>query len=207
MISPFYNTIEKVGYGEFKDKGSSHLGLACRADSKEEVETMIQNLRSEHPKANHICYAWRIRIAHQLTEYCTDDGEPSNSAGAPILGQLKSHELENTMVAVVRYFGGTKLGVSGLIRAYRSAAQLAIENSTIKKWEDQVYMNLELDYSVYHQVMDLIKTFEAHIVSEKHDIKSNLSIQIGKSKLEDVTEKLNRISTVKVVPEKKFTRP
>ena len=115
----------------FKDKGSKHFGYVFPVKSREEIDARLLELKKLHFASRHICFAWSLGIASIETKW-TDDGEPHNSAGPPILGQIQSHDLHNVLIAVVRYFGGIKLGVGGLINAYKTAAKEAIENGEIQ---------------------------------------------------------------------------
>ena len=126
-----YQTIVKPGTGKLTDRGSKFFGYASAMDKRADLESLVEHIKSEHPKARHICVAYRFLVNGIPEEYSTDDGEPSGSAGLPILGALRSAELYNCCAIVVRYFGGTKLGVPGLIEAYRGAAQQAISDAGI----------------------------------------------------------------------------
>ena len=125
-----YKTIEKPSEGLFKDKGSKFISFAFPVDNEEEIKEIVQSIKKEHHSARHHCYAWRLG-ADQLLFRANDDGEPSSTAGKPILGQIQSFDLTNILIVVVRYFGGTLLGVSGLINAYRNAALDAINQAEI----------------------------------------------------------------------------
>ncbi|MDP2112754.1 MAG: YigZ family protein, partial [Bacteroidota bacterium] len=125
-----YKTIEKPSEGLFKDKGSKFISFAFPVNSEDEIKDIVQSIKKEHHSARHHCYAWRLGADH-LHFRANDDGEPSSTAGKPILGQIQSFDLTNILIVVVRYFGGTLLGVSGLINAYRSAALDAINQAEI----------------------------------------------------------------------------
>jgi uncharacterized YigZ family protein len=189
-----YKTLLKAGESLFKDKGSKHLGATHLVRSKEQALEIVHLIKKEHNKANHVCYAYRLRSANGIIEHASDDGEPSNSAGAPILGQLKSHELENCLVTVVRYFGGTKLGVSGLINAYRTAALLAIKDSMIHLTEDQTKLEFECDYAKYHLVLNLVKKFNATIVDQSNTANTvKFEIETSDSKLGELNMALSEL--------------
>ena len=121
----------------FKDKGSKHFGYVFPVQNEQEIELHLNTLRKKHYAARHVCYAWSLGI-REITSKSTDDGEPHNTAGKPIYGQLNSFEVTNVLVVVIRYFGGTKLGVGGLIQAYKEGAKLALEN-TLKSVESICY--------------------------------------------------------------------
>lgn len=151
-----YLSIEKFCTGEFKDRGSKFIGFAYPVSSEDEVKECLAEIRKLHPSAGHVCYAFRI---NPLNEYyrTNDDGEPSSTAGKPILGQIRSLNLQNTLVAVVRYFGGTLLGVSGLINAYKETAAIALNGAVIIEKQITVSFKLNVDYIKMGEVMKWIK--------------------------------------------------
>lgn len=157
-----YKTITTGGTGDFRDRGSKFLAYAYPIQAAGEVKEKVQALKKEHPKAVHFCLAWRIGI--DGTQYrANDDGEPSGSAGRPILGQIDSAGLTNVLVVVVRYFGGTLLGVPGLINAYKVSATAALEGlPIIEKWVEQP-VEISFDYSVMGEVLYQLKQYEATI--------------------------------------------
>ena len=151
-----YQTIAEVSSGIFKDKGSKFLAFAYPVQTEEEVKQIISSLKKEHHSARHHCYAWRMGTEN-IVYRTNDDGEPSSTAGKPILGQLLSFNLTNTMVVVVRYFGGTLLGVSGLINAYKNAAADALSNAKIIQKRIETTWALLFTYHEMQDVMNLIK--------------------------------------------------
>jgi len=151
-----YRTIEKFSEGFYKEKGSKFYAFAFPVSSEDEIKEIQKELRKKYYDARHHVYAFRLD-ADLKTYRCSDDGEPSNSSGPPVLGQIQSYELTNILIVVVRYFGGTKLGVSGLINAYRSAAADAIENSKIIELFEQDTFTIEFGYTVMNDVMKIIK--------------------------------------------------
>lgn len=151
-----YNTISTPGTGLYKVKGSKHFGFANNARSEDEISALLEQIRTEHHNARHVAYAWRLGIAKEQYR-ANDDGEPANSAGKPILGQIEKYDLTNVLVAVVRYFGGTKLGVGGLIDAYRTAAQLAIDNATIVEKQLLAHFKIHFEYDRMSEVMLAIR--------------------------------------------------
>jgi len=158
-----YNTISTPGTGLYKVKGSKHFGFAYNARSEDEISALLEQIRTEHHNARHVAYAWRLGIAKEQYR-ANDDGEPANSAGKPILGQIEKYDLTNVLVAVVRYFGGTKLGVGGLIDAYRTAAQLAIDNATIVEKQLLAHFKIHFEYDRMSEVMLAIRvnTWESY---------------------------------------------
>lgn len=146
----------------FKEKGSKFFGYAFPVKSEEEVEDALQMLKKKHHKARHFCYAYQLGM-HYEKYRVNDDGEPSNSAGMPIYGQLQSFEVTNILVIVVRYFGGTKLGVGGLISAYKITAQQSLEASNIIQKEIQKNLYLQCSYDLMNAVMRLVKEEQLEI--------------------------------------------
>ncbi len=161
-----YTTISAPATAEFRDRGSKFLAYAYPLNSVEEVKSLIAALKKEHPKAVHHCYAYRVGIDGTVYR-ANDDGEPSGSAGRPILGQIDSAGLTNVLVVVVRYFGGTLLGVPGLINAYKTVTTEAL--ATIAPIEKNVEFHLKLnfDYTIMNEVMMVLKQFEATIIKQE----------------------------------------
>ena len=151
-----YNTISTPGTALYKVKGSKHFGYAFNARSEEEISTLLEQVKADHHSARHVAYAWRLGI--EKDQYrANDDGEPSNSAGKPILGQIEKYDLTNVLIAVVRYFGGTKLGVGGLIDAYRTAAQMAIDNAKVIEKQLLAHFKIHFEYDRMSEVMLAIR--------------------------------------------------
>ena len=182
-IKDTYRTILKPSKEAiFKDRGSKFLGYVFPLQREEEVKAIIQQLKESHFKARHWCYAWRLGKEESTIRFrINDDGEPSNSAGQPIYGQLLSNDLTNVLVVVVRYFGGTKLGVGGLINAYRSAAELALEESVIVEKTIDVHYLLTFDYQFMDKVMRVIKEHKLTIVQQKIELHCEFEISVRKS--------------------------
>lgn len=151
-----YNTISTPGTGLYKVKGSKHFGYAYNARSEEEIASLLEQVKTEHHSARHVAYAWRLGIDKEHYR-ANDDGEPANSAGKPILGQIEKYDLTNVLIAVVRYFGGTKLGVGGLIDAYRTAAQMAIDDATIVEKQLMAHYKIHFEYDRMSEVMLAIR--------------------------------------------------
>lgn len=160
-----YKTIAAPATGDFRDRGSKFLAYAYPVTSTDDIKEKLQALKKEHPKAVHYCFAWRIGTDGTLFR-ANDDGEPSGSAGKPILGQVDSLGLTNVLVVVVRYFGGTLLGVPGLINAYKTATALALEPAPkTEKWIED-FFEITFDYPVMGEVLYLLKQAEASIVRQ-----------------------------------------
>ncbi|MBC5836334.1 IMPACT family protein [Flavobacterium muglaense] len=184
-----YNTIEtEPDEILFKEKNSKFYGYAFPIESEEEVKPIIDVLRKKHPNAGHFCYAYQIGT-DTLAYRANDDGEPSNSAGMPIYGQLQSFDVTNTLIVVVRLFGGTKLGVGGLISAYKTVAQLTLANCTIVEKTINIHYVISFDYQNMNKVMRVIKEKKLGIVLQEMEIKKETGLPIGK--IEIKTRKKN----------------
>jgi len=165
-----YRTITKPAAPSlFKDRGSKFYGYAFPVSSEEKVKEHIEMLKKEHHTARHWCYAWQLGKAYDSYR-ANDDGEPSNSAGAPIYGQLQSFDVTNVLVVVVRYFGGTKLGVGGLIQAYKAAAQMALESANIVERTIDIPYKLIFEYREMNTVMRIIKDENLTIVNQTMEL-------------------------------------
>lgn len=163
----------------FKEKGSKFFGYAYPITSEEEVKPIIEVLRKQHPTACHYCYAYQLG-SEKINYRANDDGEPSNSAGMPIYGQIQSFSVTNTLVVIVRIFGGTKLGVGGLITAYKTAAQLTLENCSIIEKTIDVHYLISFDYKNMNKVMRIIKEKNLEIVHQKMEMSCEIEIKCRK---------------------------
>lgn len=177
MTITTYQTITQPVQAEFKDKGSRFIAFAYPIFSSEEVKQYVDTLRQEHHKARHWCFAWRLGVDGNQFR-ANDDGEPSGSAGRPILGQIDSFELTDVLVVVVRYFGGTLLGVPGLINAYKSATAMAFQAAEIvqKNIEKTVY--LRCDYSSLNEALRLAKLHQANVVQQDLQLDCRLMVRV-----------------------------
>jgi uncharacterized YigZ family protein len=176
-----YRTISKPSEPIlYKERKSKFYGYCFPVTNEDEVKEYIEGLKKEYPTANHVCYAWQMGIEN-LSYRANDDGEPNNSAGMPIYGQLQSFDVTNTLVAVVRVFGGTKLGVGGLISAYKETAKLALENATIIKKVLQQQVGVWFEYSEMDIVMRLVKKHQLEIISQDLHLKCKIVLSIPKS--------------------------
>lgn len=164
----------------FKEKGSKFFGYAFPIETEEEVKPIIENLKKKHPHAVHFCYAYQIGTAPKITYRANDDGEPSNTAGAPIYGQIQSFGLTNVLVVVVRIFGGVKLGVGGLIAAYKTTAQLTLTDCEIIEKTIDVAFEISFDYKNMNKVMRVIKEKKLEITSQEMTLNENTGLPIGK---------------------------
>jgi uncharacterized YigZ family protein len=184
-----YNTIEFPSSAVlFKEKNSKFFGYAFPIQSEEDVKPFIETLRKQHPNAGHFCYAYQIG-ADTITYRANDDGEPSNSAGMPIYGQIQSFSVTNVLIIVVRIFGGVKLGVGGLISAYKTTAQMVLETCEIVEKTIDIHFTITFDYTNMNKVMRVIKEKKLEIVNQKMEINEDSGLPIGK--IEIKTRKKN----------------
>ncbi|HLF47288.1 MAG TPA: YigZ family protein [Chitinophagaceae bacterium] len=193
----FFYTIEKESVAEFKDRGSRFLSFAFPIETKEQFKEHLKKLKEEHPKAVHHCFAYRIGTGGNNFR-SSDDGEPSGTAGRPILGQIDSHQLTNIAVVVVRYFGGTLLGVPGLINAYKTAASFALQLNPFIKKPVLVNYRLQFDYTQMNEVMILVKKHFCEVVKQEMQLFCLLEIGIPKNNLEFVLSKLESLHKVEI---------
>lgn len=192
-----YKTLAEARTAEFKDRGSKFLAYAYPVNTVEEVKEKLNALKKEHPKANHHCIAFRIGIDGKLFR-ASDDGEPSGSAGRPILGQIDSAELTNTMVVVVRYFGGTMLGVPGLINAYKTVTADALKDApTVEKWVEKM-VDVNFDYPSMSEVLYILKQAEATIYKQDLQLFCNVVAGIPSKHVAQYIAKLSEIRGVSV---------
>ena len=184
-----YKTIKNPSTGEFKDKGSKFIAYAYEIESENDFKGHQENLKKEHFKARHHCYAYIIGADNEVYRY-NDDGEPGGTAGLPILNQIKSHELSNIGIIVVRYFGGTKLGVPGLINAYKNAAKESLLNAEIitKYIENEI----EIDYSFEYtgEIMKLINSWNLKIIDNTFEPNPKFTLKIRLSKSDEFVKTL-----------------
>jgi uncharacterized YigZ family protein len=169
----------------FKEKSSKFFGYAFPVCSQDEIKTNLEHLKKQHFGAVHFCYAYQIGT-EKVEFRANDDGEPSNSAGMPIYGQIQSFELTNILIVVVRYFGGTKLGVGGLISAYKTTAQMALEAAEIIDKTIDVNYNISFDYKNINKVMRIIKEKKLIVISQKMELNCEIEITTRKKNAEEI---------------------
>lgn len=174
----------------FKEKKSKFFATAYPILSEDEVKPILEELKKKHHTANHFCFAWQLGV-DDARHRANDDGEPNNSAGMPIYGQIQSYGLTNVLVVVARIFGGTKLGVGGLIGAYRTAAKMALEESHIVIKTIKVQFELTFGYETMDKVMRVIKQNKFKIVSQRLETKCILNINAPKSQADDIDQLFN----------------
>lgn len=197
MSQEFYNTITQPVVAEFKDRGSQFLAYAYPLSSVDEFKLKLKALKEEHHKAVHHCFAYRLGVDGN-TFRVSDDGEPSGSAGRPILGQIDSKELINVLIIVVRYFGGTLLGVPGLINAYKTAAALALQTTPIVQKQIEVNYFLHFDYTRMNDVMMVIKQYNCTVIKQEMNLFCDVEIGIPKNRLDEVLYKFKDLHTVEM---------
>jgi uncharacterized YigZ family protein len=190
-----YKTIEGPAEGFYKEKGSKFISLAFPVSSEEEIKSKLDDTRKKYFDARHHCYAFMVGPAKK-TFRASDDGEPNHSAGDPILGQIRSKELTDILIIVVRYFGGTKLGVGGLIQAYRTAAEDALQKAIISEREVYKLIELNYPYSSTSEVMKLIKDFELEVQSQSFEENGTLMGKLKARMEERAVEKLNYLQAM-----------
>lgn len=200
LFDDTYLTIEKPAEGLFRDRGSKFLAFAYPINSENDLKTIIAQLKTEHPKANHHCWAMRLGIDRSVFRV-NDDGEPSGTAGRPILNTLLSRNITNTLVVVVRYFGGTLLGVPGLINAYKTATEEALNSAKIiEKTLNDIY-TIRFEYQQMNDVMKVIKDDGLEILEQQFDNTCVIRVGIRKMQVNRSVEKLEKIDGIGLKPE------
>lgn len=192
-----YKTISTTSSGLYKDKGSKFIAFAYPVKDEEETIELLADLRKQHHNAHHHCYAWVIGYNKERYKI-NDDGEPSGTAGKPIYGQILSHDLCNVLIVVVRYFGGTKLGVRGLINAYKGAAIDAIQNNTIVRKTIRNYYRIYFEYLAMNDVMQIMKEHNLPQQDHQFDLNCELSFSVRQNKAKEVVEKLEKIRDLRI---------
>jgi uncharacterized YigZ family protein len=197
LFDDTYRTIEKRAEGLYRDRGSKFIAIALPVRNEVEVKSYLGNIRAEYHDARHHCYAYMLGADKSAYRF-NDDGEPSGTAGRPILGQINSNDLTNVLVVVVRYFGGTKLGVRGLINAYKSSASEALAASNIiEKTVDEIYV-VRFEYPAMNQVMQIMKEPEVSILSQDFALHCKLEFMIRRNLAESICSRLSTIGSVEV---------
>ena len=192
-----YKTIKAPAEGVYKEKGSKFLAFAYPVSHEASIKEHLAILQKQFHDARHYCYAWRL--GPEKTHYrVNDDGEPSGSAGKPIYGQIVSRDLSDILVVVVRYFGGTKLGVGGLIQAYRAAASDALDHSTIIECKVFDILKLEFGYEQMNSVMKVIKNMQLDFENQAFDMNCSLVLKSWKRKTEQVLDTFSKLTRCKI---------
>ncbi|MBC7937930.1 MAG: YigZ family protein [Rhizobacter sp.] len=193
----FFTTIDQPSRAEFKDRGSRFIAYAYPAGNPTDFKKLLQELKKEHPKAVHYCFAYRFGLEGNQFRV-SDDGEPAGTAGKPILGQLDSKGLTDVAIIIVRYFGGTLLGVPGLINAYKTAASLVlqvvplVQRPVLKKFE------LQFDYTQMNEIMILLRQLNAVVISQENMLFSQMAVGVPVNRVEELLYKVKNFRNVEV---------
>ena len=193
----YYYTIEKPAVAEFKDRGSRFIAYAYPISSQEAFKEKLNAIKKEHPKATHHCFAYRIGLGKNIFRV-SDDGEPSGSAGKPILGQIDSKDLTDVVVFVVRYFGGTLLGVPGLINAYKTATALALQLTPITMKSITERYTLQFDYTKMNEVMNIIRTCQCAVVENETQLFCKMVVDVPLNRLQEFLFKVEKLYRVEL---------
>lgn len=192
-----YLTIAEPGEAVYKERSSRFLAFAYPVSDEGEIKEILDGLRKEYYDATHHCYAWRLG-ANGEQYRCNDDGEPSGTAGRPILGQMLSRGITQCLIVVVRYFGGTKLGVPGLIQAYRESAQAAIDNCRVVETTVDARIGIEFPYVSMNDVMRIVKEENPRIEEQRFDNMCSMRLAIRKSRAETLLGRLGKVSGIEI---------
>jgi len=192
-----YLTISKSSEGLFKDRGSKFLAYTFPVSSEEEIKVIQEQLRNKYHDARHHCYAYMLGPEKEVYR-ANDDGEPSSTAGKPILGQIRSFNLTNILIVVIRYFGGTKLGVGGLINAYKTAAEEALKNAKIiKKTLHDIY-ELKFDYPQINEIMRIMKEENIAQIDQNFELTCSITLALRKAEVDKILSKFDRVEKLKI---------
>lgn len=200
LPSDTFRTIKSVSKGIYKEKGSRFISIAFPVSSETEVKQILTDIRKEYHDARHHCYAYFLGSKAEIWR-ANDDGEPSGTGGKPILGQMKSLGLTNVLIVVTRYFGGTLLGTSGLINAYRSAAESALSSATIAERIIEQKCVVTFPYSALNDVMKIIKEEDINQSDHSFDLTCRMVITYRVSKAGEIKERLGKIEGLEIVPD------
>ena len=197
LFEDTYLTLDKKSEGEFKDKGSKFLAYAFPVKNEQEIKALLAELRQQHHGARHHCYAF-VLGSGKHSYRANDDGEPSYTAGKPILGQIQANDLTDILLVVVRYFGGTLLGVSGLINAYKTAAAQALKNAIIiEKTVNEIYQ-INFEYTLINEVMKILKDHKVSIKNQLFENNCELSFSVRKNNSLQIENQLKKVNGLKI---------
>lgn len=197
MVDTFL-TLKHESEGFFKEKGSKFLAFAYPVVDEDEIKIKLEFLRKKYFDARHHCYGYMLGKDQEFFR-ANDDGEPNHSAGDPILGQIRSHQLTNVLIVVVRYFGGTKLGVGGLIQAYKTAASEAILNNEVITAIVKKKLLLKFDYIAMNDVMKMIKDYDLEILDQTFDNICRIELRVRESLFSELTDKIEGLEQVEIL--------
>jgi len=194
-------TLSSKSEGKYHEKGSIFSALAIPVSAIAEVKANLQQLKEQFPDASHICYGYRIKERGRLDEFSTDAGEPKGSSGLPILNVLKRNQIVDAVIFVVRYFGGSKLGIPGLINAYGTAAEETIENAKVKKWAQLERISFIYNYDLHNKVDSILQKFKVNIIKSDFGESIQVELEIDVEKNEELKKELKEASngTIRVI--------
>ena len=194
-------TLSSKSEGKYHEKGSIFSALAIPVSAIAEVKANLQQLKEQFPDASHICYGYRIKERGRLDEFSTDAGEPKGSSGLPILNVLKRNQIVDAVIFVVRYFGGSKLGIPGLINAYGAAAEGTIENAKVKKWVQLERISFIYNYDLQNKVDSILQKFKVNIIKSDFGESIQVELEIEVEKNEELSKELKEVSngTIRVI--------
>jgi len=195
LINDTYLTLAQPAEGSYKEKGSKFIALAFPVYSEDEVKQQLAEVRKIYFDARHHCYAYLLGAAKTVYR-ANDDGEPNHSAGDPILGQIRASGLSNVLVIVVRYFGGTKLGVGGLIHAYKTATAEALSQAKIVEKYETTFIAIEFEYAQMNEVMSLVKDFNLNVKDQQFEVSCRLVVEVRNQQRETLLSKLRKTDGV-----------
>lgn len=195
--SDFYFTVEQAGVAEFKDRGSRFIACVYPLNAVSDFKAILESVKKEYPKASHYCFAYRIGLEGNNYR-ANDDGEPSGSAGKPIMGMIESKQLTDVVIIVVRYFGGTLLGVPGLINAYRSAAALVLQTTPVVQKNVELQYMLQFDYTIMNDIMIIVKQYNCTVISQELQLFCSMKIGVPKNRVQEVVFKLKEIYSLEI---------
>ena len=194
-------TLSSKSEGRYNEKGSTFSALAIPVSDVAEVKTNLHQLKKQFPDASHICYGYRVKENDRLDEFATDAGEPKGSSGVPILNVLKRKHLVNVVIFVIRYFGGSKLGIPGLINAYGTAAEKTIKNAKVKKWVQLERISFVYNYDLQNKVDSVLQKFKVKIINTNFGASIQVELEIEVEKNEELSKELKDVSngTIRVI--------
>jgi len=192
-MTTYYTSLQRSGTAEYKDRGSKFLAYAYPVSGVVEFKKLLADLKKEHPKASHFCFAYRLGL-DGINFRVSDDGEPSGTAGRPMLGQIDSKQLTDTLVVVVRYFGGTLLGVPGLINAYKTAASLVLQVTPFVQKPILANYHLQFDYTQVNEVMKVLRQFDCITTKQEINLFCTMEVGIPAGRAEETVYKLKAVA-------------
>ena len=193
----YYYTVERAAVAEFKDRGSKFIAYSFPIKNTTDFKKNLQEIKKEHPKASHHCFAYRLGTDGNNFRV-SDDGEPSGTAGKPILGQIDSKKLTDILIIVVRYFGGTLLGVPGLINAYKTAAALVLQCTPVVQKAVQINYELQFNYTEMNEVMRILKQFNCTILANEMQLFCSIETGIPRNKINEVISALKEVKNLEL---------